>query len=538
MTDLPDCRRFLDGRVTLFPGDCLDVLDRLPENSVDAIITDPPYHFDTIVERFGKDGSAPAKFGTDGVFSRASAGFMGKDWDGGDIAFRPETWAKALRVLKPGGHLAAFSAPKCVHKMAFGIEAAGFEVRDRIINLIDPDERLIAFLDSLTASQADALFRILDQFGPLGEAFWTFGSGFPKNHSVPKAIDKMLGVKGGRGAVTGKSGSARSSMAGDFVGGEYHDYLPATADAKAWNGWGTALKPGYEPIVIARKPLAEASVARQVIATGTGGINIEAGRIAIDAADAARTEAKNAHGKFGSSPRGQGDVYGADHSAQVDYSAANGRFPANLTHDGSAAVLAGFPAEARSAGVAARPDSVGTGDGVTYQPQKRQGTIYADAAGSAARFFYTAKADAHDRIGSGHPTVKPLDLMQWLCRMLTPPGGTILDIFSGTGTTGEAAFREGFNALLIERDPEYQADIARRMENALAGPVARQHAATRAKIARKAKAAATAAAVSATPHPVGSTVDMFGDAAGGGACLVAAQSTAALPTKATGGADG
>jgi site-specific DNA-methyltransferase (adenine-specific) len=426
-------KTFLDGRVTLYLGDCLDVLDRLPANSVDAVITDPPYHFDTIVARFGKGGSAPAQFGTDGVFARASAGFMGKDWDGGDIAFRPETWAKVLRVLKPGGHLAAFSAPKCVHKMAFGIEAAGFEVRDRIINLLDPDDRVIAFLESLSRAQADALFRLLDQFGGLGEAFWTFGSGFPKNHDVSKAIDKQLGhkrekvTKAGAPSYQRSVGNHRPWM--DDLDHKVDSDSPASAASAAWAGWGTALKPAYEPIVIARKPLSESSVARQVLKTGTGAINVDAARVGDDA----------------------------------------GRWPANLTHDGAGTVVVHFP------------------------------------GGDAARFFYTAKADQHDRIGTGHPTVKPLDLMQWLARTLTPPGGTILDLFAGSGTTGEAAYREGFNAILIEREPEYQADIARRMENATAGPVARRHAATRAKVARMAKSA---------PPSADDIADIFGQGGG------------------------
>ncbi|GLS29937.1 DNA methylase [Mesorhizobium albiziae] len=499
-----ESRTFLDGRVTLYPGDCLDVLDRLAPNSVEAVITDPPYHFDTIVERFGKSGAAPAKFGSDGVFSRASAGFMGKDWDGGDIAFRPETWVKVLRVLKPGGHLAAFSAPKCVHKMAFGIEAAGFEVRDRIVNLIDPDERVVAFLESLSRSQADALFRLLEQFGSLGEAFWVFGSGFPKNHDLAKAIDKTFGKKGDvnatgepvkrmiPGADQHRSGWEKNN------GREYQpgDYVPATPQAAAWDGWGTALKPAYEPIVIARKPIEEKSVARQVLKTGTGAINIDAGRVEIDEADRAATERKNAHTKFGSRSRASGTVYGDDHRDRSDYDASRGRFPANLTHDGIDGTTEAFPAEARSAGIYGNERN--SSDGMFGR--RVGGATFADS-GSAARFFYTAKADAHDRIGSGHPTVKPLDLMQWLCRMLCPPGGTILDLFGGSGSTGEAAYREGFNAILIERDPEYQADIARRLEHATAGPVSRRHASTKAKAERQANA---------TPHPVGVVDDLFG----------------------------
>lgn len=468
MPDLAEPRLFLDGRVVLHPGDCLAVLDTLPENSVDAVITDPPYHFDTIVERFGAPDAAPAQFGSDGVFSRASAGFMGKDWDGGDIAFRPETWAKVLRVLKPGGHLAAFSAPKCVHKMAFGIEAAGFEVRDRVVNLFDVDDRLIAFLESLTRAQADALFRLLDHFGGLGEAFWVFGSGFPKSHDVSKAIDRLLGAerekisKPGAPAYQRSVGNHRPWM--DELDHKVDSDKPASAASAAWDGWGTALKPAYEPIVIARKPLAESSVARQVMATGTGGINIDGSRIGsrIGSRTASTGVVVSANQAMA------GPNYGRRDTGEITV----GRWPANLAHDGSDTAERGFP----------------PGDGEQ----------------AAARFFYTAKADAHDRIGSGHPTVKPLDLIQWLCRMLVPPGGTVLDLFAGTGTLGEAAFREGFNAVLIEREPEYQADIARRMDNVTAGPVGRRHAALKAKIARRAK--------SAPVEPA--TADIFGTGGG------------------------
>ncbi len=346
----------------------------------------------------------------------------------------------------------------------FGIEAAGFEVRDRIVNLIDPDDRVIAFLESLSRAQADALFRLLDQFGSLGEAFWCFGSGFPKSHDVSKAIDKLEGFWRGR------AGAVKDATVGQVAKGTEYERTdkgePITA-AAAVDGWGTALKPAYEPIVIARKPLAEHSVARQVLKTGTGALNIAAARIGDEVQ----------HATFTSLAPAAGNRLGADGTAEARRGTQGepkeyvGRWPANLTHDGCDVICGVFP-------------------------------------GDEARFFYTSKADAHDRIGSGHPTVKPLDLMQWLCRMLTPPGGVILDLFAGSGSTGEAAYREGFKALLIEREPEYQADIARRMENATAGPVGRRHAATRAKLARRAKQAAA-------PHPVAVIDDMFG--AGGAA---------------------
>lgn len=442
---------FLDGRVVLHAGDCLDVLERMPASSVDAVITDPPYHFETIVKRYGAEGAAPAGHGTDGVYARASAGFMGRQWDGGDIAFRPETWAKAMRVLKPGGMLAAFSAPKCYHKMAFAIEAAGFEIRDRIVHLYDPGEREAAFLESLSAAQAEALLRIVEASDPLGDLFWTFGSGFPKGHDVAKAIDRHLGVAG-RIAATGEPvrrmipGAEQNRSGWEKTDGrEYQpgQYVPGSAEAAAWEGWNVALKPAYEPIALARKPLAERSVAAQVLKTGTGGINVGACRIEAARGDEPLT-AEHVHGNQSREHYRTGVPI---NMRPLSF----GRWPADLTHDGSAAVLARFP----------------------------------DQDGSAARFFYTAKAGVDDRLGSGHPTVKPLALMRWLVRLLCPAGGTLLDPFAGTGTTAEAAHAEGFRAILIEREPEHLADIARRMALVTEGAGTRRRAAAKARAERR-----------------------------------------------------
>lgn len=537
---------FLSGRVVLHGGDCLDVLDTLPAHSVDAVITDPPYHFNTIVKRFGGEASAPAGFGTDGAFARASAGFMGKSWDGGDIAFRPETWAKVLRVLKPGGHLAAFSAPKCVHKMGMAIELAGFEMRDRIVNLFDPVPQVVAFLESLTAAQADVLFRLLDHFGPLGEAFWIFGSGFPKSHDVSKAIDGHLFLEWLKTDIVQKARfdhlmrwatardkrkvsiglksrlhaafMRRHGFSGDVVasgdpvkrmipgadqhkegwektnGREYQpgDYCPATDEVAQWAGWGTALKPAYEPILIARAPLAEKSVAAQVLATGTGAINIDGCRVettdSLGGGMVSMGRPKVSDGwdrpwMHNVEVTEKKKVESAEKVAKAE---ALGRFPANLAHDGSDTVMAGFPdSDGAAAPVSGTEDSETGQNGIYGRFSRVASSPVRKDSGSAARFFYTAKADAHDRVGSGHPTVKPLDLMQWLAKMLCPPGGTILDPFAGTGTTGEAAFREGFNAILIERGAEYRADIARRMDLVLAGPATRSAESVKAKAARR-----------------------------------------------------
>jgi len=376
--------------IRLLPGDMREVLQSLEPDSVDSCVCDPPYHFASIVKRFGKEGSAPAQFGKDGAFSRASKGFMGKEWDGGEIAFEPETWAAVYRVLKPGAHLLAFGAPKNFGFMQYAIAQAGFEVRDVLA--------------------------------------WIFGSGFPKSHNIG-------------------------------------------------NGWGTALKPAYEPIIMARKPLI-GTVAKNVAEHGTGAINVDACRISTGENLNGGAYAINGSRKPIAGDERTGAALGMfqpGKTAEKDYEQPHGRWPANVVHDGSLEVLAAFP-DADGPGGPAKRESIGTGDGITYMAQKPQGSIYAGETGSAARFFYTAKADADDRLGCKHPTVKPVDLMQWLVRLVTPKGGLVLDPFAGTGTTGEAAFREGMRAILIEREPEYQADIRRRMQLVLSGPDERRRA--------------------------------------------------------------
>jgi DNA modification methylase len=418
---------FLVGRVTLHPGDCLDVLAGLPENSVDSVVTDPPYHLTSIVKRFGADGAAPAQFGKDGAYARASAGFMGKKWDGGDVAFRSETWAAVLRVMKPGAHLLAFSGTRTYHRMVCAIEDAGFEIRDQIA--------------------------------------WVYGSGFPKSHDVSKGIDRMAGAEreivGGSSVTSNRKSEVWRDGSG-FDGNINHITAPATDAARQWQGWGSALKPSFEPIVLARKPLT-GTIAGNVLKWGTGAINIDGTRIATDpSVDDARL---GGAGAWTTTQQQSGDTVSLPRG--VVASSPLGRFPANLIHDGSEEVLAAFPETASGApGDSIRNSKGFSGIGDSGLDKPIPLTGFGDS-GSAARFFYSAKADSLDRLGSKHPTVKPLDLMQYLCRLITPPGGTVLDLFAGTGTTGEAAWREGFNAILIEREPEYQADIARRMDLAV-----------------------------------------------------------------------
>ncbi len=435
---------FLGGRVTLRPGDCRDVLRTLADNSIDSIVTDPPYALVSIGKRFGKDGAAPAKFGKDGAYARASAGFMGKSWDVGETAFAVEFWSECLRVLKPGGHVAAFSGTRTYHRLAVAIEDAGFEIRDQLA--------------------------------------WVYGAGFPKSHNVGKAIDKAAGAELGKRRIAASDLKNPPNLVGGAIKGDdrpwreeamrvgYHevdDNTPATPQALQWQGWGTALKPSWEPICLARKPLI-GTVAENVLEHGTGALNIDGCRVGDE--DMPTTAST---GVLVSS---NGSMAGGN-SGIVAAGTKSGRWPANLVHDGSDEVVSCFPDTTSGTYSGKRNEPKTNGVYGSFALQDERGHV--GDSGSAARFFYSAKADKLDRIGSKHPTVKPVDLMQWLCRLITPPGGTVLDPFAGSGSTGEAAWREGFSAVLVEREAEYQADIAERLRLADKGPVERKQRAIR-----------------------------------------------------------
>lgn len=339
---------------------------------VDAVVTDPPYHLTSITERFGKEGSAPAQHGTDGAFARASRGFMGKEWDGGDIAFREETWALCFELLKAGGHLLAFSGSRTYHRMAVAIEDAGFEIRDQIM--------------------------------------WIYGSGFPKSLNIGKAIDK---AEGNERAVVGETkNGGKNAMGGLSNNYNNKKRLSVTKGESEWEGWGTALKPAHEPIVLARKPISEKSIADNVVKHGTGAINIDGCRIEPD------DDAKIRFRKAGSN--GVADVLTRATTTTL-YDPTNGRYPANVIHDG-------------------------------LQEEW-------------ARYFYCPKTSTSEREESvtqngqdrsnTHPTVKPVELMRYLCRLITPKGGTVLDPFMGSGSTGLAAKTECMEFIGIEREQEY-----------------------------------------------------------------------------------
>jgi DNA modification methylase len=409
--------------VRVLHGDCLDILPTLPADSFHSVCCDPPYHLTSIVKRFGAANAAPCKVGATGAFARASRGFMGKQWDGGDIAFRPETWAAVYRVMKPGAHLAAFGGSRTYHRMACAIEDAGFEIRDTLC--------------------------------------WLYGSGFPKSHDVSKGIDKILGAereksrtiamqkKGAIGEISknlrcAACGKARASS-NPCVCPRLEDE-PVTQVAAAWQGWGTALKPAFEPIILARKPLV-GTVAANTLTHGVGGINIDACRIDLAADDKLHAGITGRDG----TALDTADNDGAWGFKAVDRAPGLGRWPANVLHDGSDEVMAAFP-DALGAVSNGRKGIAGLyEDGIG---SAQQTASYADS-GSAARFFYCAKADSDDRAGTTHPTTKPTSLMIWLAKLITPPGGMVLDPFAGSGSTGVACVRQGFDVTLIEREAEY-----------------------------------------------------------------------------------
>jgi len=347
--------------------------------------------------------------------------FMGKRWDY-DVP-SVEVWQECLRVLKPGGHLLAFAGTRTQHRMAVRIEDAGFEIRDMIA--------------------------------------WVYGSGFPKSLDVSKAIDKAAGEE--REVV----GSA--DVGPDMRSGNYENAsgrmianitAPATEAAKQWAGWGTALKPALEPITVARKPF-PGTVAENVLQHGTGALNVDGCRVAFAGdADEQESKAKNQHAAFGSGPVKRNVC--SDHDAPRANYSAPGRFPANLIHDGSEEVVGLFP-ETAPAKMSDR--GKGKGDTGTYGVYGGDPGVrgHDDAGGSAARFFYCAKADSSERRNSKHPTIKPVALMRYLVRLVTPPGGLVLDPFGGSGTTAEAARLEHCRFLLLELSEEYCADAAERL---------------------------------------------------------------------------
>lgn len=342
---------------TIFESDCLIELKKMNDNSVDSIVTDPPY----------------------------GLSFMGKKWDY-DVPSK-EIWQECLRVLKPGGHLLSFGGTRTYHRLVINIEDAGFEIRDCIQ--------------------------------------WLYGSGFPKSTDVSKRIDKEAGAEREVVGEVKRSGANSRAYQSEeqTTAGQHFDTAPATEEAKQWQGWGTALKPANEPICVARKPLEKGlTVAQNVLKWGTGAINIDASRVAPQEKDDYGRSAANSKGTINAHDGFEGKSFKIS-ERDGDYANAQGRWPANIILDEEAAAVL--------------HQSTGLKDDVS-------------------RFFYVAKASKSDRgAGNNHPTVKPIKLMQYLIKLVTPSDGVVLDPFMGSGSTGVAARELGFEFVGCEISDEY-----------------------------------------------------------------------------------
>jgi DNA modification methylase len=426
----------------LLLGDCIDKLKELDDNSIDSIVTDPPYGLSFM----GKDWDK--KKATQETKSQVVKGLgagMKMTTLADNIEFEKwvTEWAsECMRVLKPGGYMLAFGGSRMYHRLASGVENAGFEIRDQMM--------------------------------------WIYGSGFPKSMNISKYIDKQLGTE----KIVGK-GKAGKTALGQSSGynktynpHEYNITEPGSELAEKWNGWGTALKPAHEPIVMARKPLSEKTIVNNVLEWGTGGINIDASRIG--------TEQITINGQ------GNDNLFHGNFSGKIDNPIREGRFPANIIFDEEAGKILDEQTGILKSGNLNAGHKRGVGTGNSYANGGGGGIIdrnYGGDEGGASRFFYCPKTSKTDRnegldgfeekrkshitsqnfenalTGAGntrnpysknnHPTVKPTDLMLYLIRLVTPKGGTTLDPFMGSGSSGKAATRGGFDFVGIEMDEEY-----------------------------------------------------------------------------------
>ena len=410
--------------------DNLYILKTYPDNYFDAVVTDPPYGL-------GKEPNA-AELMQDwvefGYHEVKGTGFMGKEWD----AFVPQPvfWKEVFRVLKHGGHVLSFFGTRTYDWGVMSMRFAGFEVRDCIQ--------------------------------------WLYGSGFPKSHNIGKAIDKMDGND--REVIEGRQSASSLGNKKTMDGGIANKNYKFTKGNSEWEGWGTALKPANEPIVLARKPLEKGlSVAENILKWGVGGINIDASRIGFrDDADYKESTQKNQHADFGTKPMTNNNVYGDYSMVQPKNYEPTGRFPANIILDEIAAEILDEQSGISKSTASVRnnkkrnEDNVyGGGKGI---PQISLESNHSDKGG-ASRFFYCAKASKSERnkglegFNNGHPTIKPIKLMQYLVKMVTPPNGKVLDPFCGSGTTGIACKIEGFDFVGIEQDAEYFKIAKARIKN-------------------------------------------------------------------------
>ena len=490
---------------TIIHGDCLEELKKLDDNSVDAVVTDPPYGLSNTKPQQVADVLKAWVTGDTEAVPTTKVGFMGASWD--SFVPPPAVWEECMRVLKPGGHMAVFAGARTQDLMGLSIRLAGFEIRDT-----------------------------------LG---WIYGSGFPKSHDIGKAIDKrpgvhhhrefaahlkekreaaglsrqdvaehvvgartsacwnwehhqfpkyewwpalrdLLGLDGERWdpilaeadrEVVGRAKGAQSESTGRYGAwgndrgdgiSEYDITAPATSEAQRWDGWGTALKPAIEPIILARKPL-DGTVANNVLAHGVGGLNIDACRVGTDGGGT-RCNNRDADGKcLGHKGGSAWDTFHGDESS-------GGRFPANVLLDEHAAKeMDKQSGVLKDRGNKSESKSAYSGEGATAFPTGADFPFSHDNGGGASRFFpvfkYQAKApkkerpviEREDGIKIQHPTVKPLTLLEWLVELITPPGGIVLDPFAGSGTTLQAALNKGFTPIGIEQDADYIQLIEQRL---------------------------------------------------------------------------
>jgi DNA modification methylase len=483
-------------------GNNLDILPTLADNSIDSIVTDPPYEL----------------------------GFMGKKWDSSGIAYSVELWQQCLRVLKPGGHLLSFGGTRTYHRVAVAIEDAGFELRDSIAWLYGSGfpksldvSKAIDKLGGISAEQAEfakALkeaksqtnMTISDLNGVLGrktsnlwshfvgdvqpqlpsvENYWKLKSVLPISDKwdslfLPEAEREVIGSK--MSGIANKDEKERHTI-GASKAIEVDITAPSTPEAQQWQGWGTALKPAFEPVIVARKPI-EGTVANNVLKWGTGGLNIDGSR--IGRAEGDNSSAGNRTATFGTQDTNSGGD-GSGGWTQND----SGRWPANIILDPYTAELLDEQSGDRQAGAFPKRADRTTNQIFKYGLQERDERINLDSGG-ASRFFYVAKASKRDRnegledlsdkpagslnmrtdehsVANGmdtkpaknfHPTVKPTSLMEYLIKLVTPPNGTVLDPFTGSGSTGKAAILQGFDFIGIEMTEEYLPIIEGRLKHA------------------------------------------------------------------------
>lgn len=378
-----------DTRYKLWNEDMRERLSKLSPDSIDSVVTDPPYNL----------------------------GFMGKSWDKDSVAFQPATWEQVYRVLKPGAYMLVMGGTRTYHRLTCAIEDAGFEIRDCLM--------------------------------------FMYGTGFPKSMDISKAIDKSVGAER---KVVGKGKAGQGSLSRvsrveqgyrenltSCTPGDYPITAPATDAAKQWEGWGTALKPAYEPIVLCRKPLI-GTVVENVLKYGTGGLNIDGCRISCAPIHTTRNTALGVMNDDSWKPK-----------SQTFESHTNGRFPANIIHDGSEEVLETFAEYGdKGGGFGTENRAESKGRYGTFSGATKGKEVGFGDTGTAARFFYCAKASKRDREeGNSHPTVKPTALMQYLIKLITPPGGLVCDPFMGSGSTGKACAYEGMRFYGIDSDKEH-----------------------------------------------------------------------------------